>query len=153
VPGVIDTNILLYAANRDAEEHADARGFVTEAAQSRDTWYLTDGILYEFMRVATHPRVFATPLSWKEALGFLNPFLASEQFDVVSTGQDHWQQLPEVLEPLTHPAGNLFFDVRTVTLMREHGIRRIYTTDTDFLQFAEIEVVNPLRREEKTKPG
>jgi predicted nucleic acid-binding protein len=41
-------------------------------------------------------------------------------------------------------AGNLFFDIRTVVLMREHGIRVIYTTDTDFLQFKAIEVVNPL---------
>jgi predicted nucleic acid-binding protein len=29
--------------------------------------------------------------------------------------------------------------------MREHGIKRIYTTDTDFLQFGDIEVVNPLK--------
>jgi len=29
--------------------------------------------------------------------------------------------------------------------MREHGVGRIYTTDTDFLQFEGIEVVNPLR--------
>jgi predicted nucleic acid-binding protein len=29
--------------------------------------------------------------------------------------------------------------------MKEHGIRKIYTTDTDFLQFSGIEVINPLR--------
>ncbi len=46
--------------------------------------------------------------------------------------QDHWHLLQLVLENLNRPAGNLFFDVRTVTLMREHGIREIYTTDSDF---------------------
>jgi predicted nucleic acid-binding protein len=46
---------------------------------------------------------------------------------------------------LTQPTGNLFFDLRTAALMREHGIRDIYTTDTDFLQFAGIRVINPLR--------
>ncbi|MEB2284301.1 MAG: hypothetical protein OZ922_06475 [Myxococcales bacterium] len=45
---------------------------------------------------------------------------------------------------LTHPSGNLFFDVRTAVLMREHGVRRIYTVDSVFAQFPEIEVVNPL---------
>ena len=29
--------------------------------------------------------------------------------------------------------------------MREHGIREIYTTDTDFLQFPDIRAINPLR--------
>jgi len=28
--------------------------------------------------------------------------------------------------------------------MREHGIREIHTTDTDFLQFPEIKVIHPL---------
>jgi len=28
---------------------------------------------------------------------------------------------------------------------REHGVREIYTTDTDFLQFPDIKVINPLR--------
>lgn len=57
----------------------------------------------------------------------------------------HWAILPDVLAGLTHPSGNLFFDVRTAVLMREHGVRRIYTVDTDFLQFSDLEVVNPLK--------
>lgn len=52
--------------------------------------------------------------------------------------------LEKVLSNLHYPAGNLFFDIRTVVLMHEHGIRQIYTTNTDFLQFPGIKVVNPL---------
>ena len=44
-----------------------------------------------------------------------------------------------------HPSGNLFFDIRTVVLMREHGAREIHTTGTDFLQFRDIQVINPLK--------
>lgn len=54
--------------------------------------------------------------------------------------------LTDVLAELTHPAGNLLFDARTAVLMREHGIRTIYTTDTDFLQFLGLKVLNPLRQ-------
>ena len=46
----------------------------------------------------------------------------------------HWVLLREVLAEITRPAGNLFLDVRTVVLTQEHGIRKIYTTDTDFLR-------------------
>jgi toxin-antitoxin system PIN domain toxin len=143
--GVIDTNLLLYGANAGAAEHPPARKFLLAAGQSSDSWYLTEGILYEFLRVSTHPRVFPRPLSWREALGFLQPFLDNPCFTVLKAGDRHWPLVEEVLTGLTHPAGNLIFDVRTVVLMREHGVHDIYTTDTDFLQFPGIRVVNPLR--------
>ena len=68
-----------------------------------------------------------------------------ENVHILRVEGSHWSLLAALLAELTHPSGNLFFDVRTVVLMREHGVRRIYTTDTDFLQFPGIEVVNPLR--------
>jgi toxin-antitoxin system PIN domain toxin len=143
--GIIDTNILLYAANRDADEQRAATAFLYHAANSGEQWFLTEGILYEFLRVATHPRVFQRPLSWREALSFLKPFLDCSSFLILNTEERHWTLLEEALAKLTHPAGNLFFDVRTAVLMREHGVRTIYTVDTDFLQFPDIHVINPLR--------
>jgi toxin-antitoxin system PIN domain toxin len=143
--GIIDTNILLYAANRDAGEQSSASAFLQRAAAFRETWFITEGILYEFLRVATHPKVFDQPLTWKEAIDFLQAFWRSPQFEVLTAGDRHWDTLQEILGELTHPTGNLFFDIRTVVLMREHGVREIYTTDTDFHQFREINVINPLR--------
>jgi toxin-antitoxin system PIN domain toxin len=145
--GVIDTNVLLYAANRDAEEHHRAVSFLHDAAASHGRWYLTEGIVYEFLRVSTHPRVFDRPLTWKEALRFLSPLLESPTFDILTPGTDHWSVLRQVLGEIRRAAGNLFFDVRTVVLMREHGVRSIHTVDTDFLQFSGIEVVDPLKAE------
>jgi toxin-antitoxin system PIN domain toxin len=145
MPGVIDTNVLLYAANRDSPEHERAAAFLTDAGRSPDQWYLTEGICYEFLRVATHAKAFEQPLEWREAIGFLTPLFESARFHILVAAAEHWTILQEVLSGLTYPAGNLFFDVRTTTLMREHGIKRIYTTDTDFLQFDEIETINPLR--------
>jgi toxin-antitoxin system PIN domain toxin len=143
--GVIDTNILLYAVNRDAAEHEAAKRFLLRAGSSPEQWYLTDGILYEFLRVATHQKVFAQPLAWREAVEFLRPLANSPRFRLLTAGEQHFAILEETLASLTHPAGNLFFDVRTAVLMREHGVREIYTTDTDFLQFPELKAINPLR--------
>lgn len=136
--------MLLYGANGDAPEHSAARAFLSALGRTADPWYLSDGVVYEFLRVATHPKVFPQPLVWREALDFLLPILAVEQVALLRAGDRHWEILAGVLADLTHPSGNLFFDVRTVVLMREHGIRRVYTTDTDFLQFRDLEVVNPL---------
>lgn len=141
--GLIDTNVLLYAANSDCDEHQDAYQFLAHAASTAAPWYLTEGIIYEFLRVSTHAKVFPNPLSWKKALEFVKPLLTNENFLLLASGEDHWDQLEKTLERLSYPSGNLFFDIRTVVLMKEHGIRKIYTTDTDFLQFTGIEVVNP----------
>ena len=143
--GVIDTNLLLYAANASAQEHTEARAFLETAGRSSDSWYLTEGIVYEFLRVSTHRRVFPRPLRWQESLQFLRPILDSSRFNVLRSGDRHWSLVDEVLSELTHASGNLFFDVRTVVLMREHGVREIYSTDTDLLQFKGIRAINPLR--------
>lgn len=137
--------MLLYAANGDAPEHRAAHTFLAAVGRTADPWYLSEGVIYEFLRVATHAKVFPHPLTWHEALAFVQPILGVESVHLLHAGDRHWTLLSEILAELTHPSGNLFFDVRTVALMREHGIRTIYTTDTDFLQFGGIAVVNPLR--------
>ena len=76
---------------------------------------------------------------------FLSSFVESDRFRIISTGNIHWPLLEEVLAQLGSSRGNLFFDIRTAVLMWEQGIRRIYTTDTDFLQFSGLEVINPMR--------
>jgi predicted nucleic acid-binding protein len=48
-----------------------------------------------------------------------------------------WHQVP-------HLEGNLMPDAHTAVLMREHGIRRIYTRDTDFHRFPFVEPVDPM---------
>jgi len=50
----------------------------------------------------------------------------------------------QVIGELPHLAGNLLHDAHTAILMREHGIRRIVTRDTDFHRFSFLETVDPL---------
>ncbi len=142
--GVLDTNLLLYGVNRDCPEHAAARQFLDKVRASDGIWYLTEGIGYEFLRVATHARVFPVPLKAADALRFWDALLAWPNVNLLAAGPRHWRILRTVLSAQHAPAGNLFFDLRTVALMREHGIRTIYTADADFHRFKEIEMINPL---------
>lgn len=50
----------------------------------------------------------------------------------------------ELLDELPHLRGNLMHDTHTAVLMREHGIERIYTRDTDFHRFPFLTVLDPL---------
>lgn len=145
--GVIDTNVLLFAANRSAPEHAAAAGFLESAASEAGPWYLTEGIAYEFLRVATHPRVFERPLEARDALRFLVTLLDHPGFLLLRAGERHWTVVGQILREQRQPSGNLFFDIRTVALMREHGVKRIFTADADFLRFRGIDVTNPVAPE------
>jgi uncharacterized protein len=103
----------------------------------------------EFLRVSTHARVFPRPLDATRAMQFLDALLGTQKFEVLSAGPEHWHWLREVIAKTARPAGNLFFDIRTVALMREHGIKEIFSADTDFRQFEGIAVTNPLLEKRK----
>ena len=142
---VIDTNILIYAANQRSLGHEPCRRLLSEWRSRTEPWYLTWGIIYEFLRVSTHPRVFTKPLSIGNAWAFLNAAIASPAAGVLQETQRHQELFNEVAAEVPGLAGNLVFDAHTAVLMREHGIRRIYTHDTNFRHFPFLEVVDPLQ--------
>ena len=142
---VIDTSILLYAANHATPQHEPCRRFLQEAVAVGDICFLPENVIYEFLRVATHPRVFPNPLQASSAVEFLSVLLAVASFKILSATENHFQILRALVTELGHPSRNFFFDVHTVALMREHGIRRIATADTDFAKFRDLDVINPVR--------
>ncbi len=141
---VVDTNILIYAANEDAPEHARCREQLDEWRTRAGAWYLTWGICYEFLRVTTHPRVMERPLSATDAWSFLQSVLASPGISLLIPTARHAAVLTELIGRVPSLHGNLVHDATTAALMHEHGIRRIYTRDTDFHRFPEIEPIDPL---------
>jgi len=142
-PGVVDTNVLVYAANSGAAEQEVARRMLQAAAADPAPWYLTEGIVYEFLRVSTHPRVMKSPLRAGQALSFVERLLVAGAFRLLRAGPRHWELLADLAASVHGAAGSLFFDLRTAVLMREHGVRRIYTADKDFSRFEGIDPVNP----------
>ena len=97
---VVDTNILLYAADLDSPDHEPCRGLLEEWRRGSTPWYLTWGVVYEFLRVATHPNVFRTPFSLAEAWGFLDVLLASPSLFVLKETERHSQIVTEVFKEI-----------------------------------------------------
>jgi toxin-antitoxin system PIN domain toxin len=142
---VVDTNILVYAANRLAPEHEPSRAFLDHLRSQPTAWFLTWGIAFEFLRVATHPRVFVTPWTAEGAWRYLDMLLAAPGARMLVPTHEHARVVSTVIANTPTLAGNLFHDAETVALMLANGIRRIATRDTDFHRFRDIEVVDPLR--------
>ena len=142
---VVDTNILLYAADREAPEYAVCRQLLEGWRTQAPAWHLTWGVIYEFLRVSTHPRVWRRPWQIDEAWGFVEALLVSPGMSVLTETERHPDVTRQVLAAVSALCGNFVFDVHTAVLMREHGIGRIYTRDTGFHRFPFIEVIDPLQ--------
>jgi len=140
---VVDTNVLLYAADVDSPFHERCSALVEEWRHQASAWYSTWGIAYEFLRVATHPRVFPRPWSLTAAWSFLEALLASPGLGLLVPTERHAEVARDVFREVPHLAGNVLHDATTAVLMREHGIRRIYTRDADFHRFRFLEPVDP----------
>ena len=144
---VVDTNVLVYAADRRAAEHDQCRARLEAWRQGSGAWYVTWSICYEFLRVVTHPRVFRRPWQVDQAQRFLAAVLESPGLEVLVATERHARVLSEVMSEIPHLAGNVLHDAHTAVLMREHGIRRICTRDTDFHRFPFVEPIDPLTAE------
>ena len=140
----VDTNILVYAADAAAPEHARCRALLERWRAQSGAWYLSWNVCYEFLRVVTHPRVFRQPWSAEAANGFLRVIQASPSLVMLRPTERHDRVLADVIGEIPHLGGNLVHDAQTAVLMREHGLRRIYTRDTDFHRFPFLEPIDPL---------
>jgi len=141
---VVDTNILIYAANRNCLEHKCCREFLERWRVQNSVWYTTWGIIYEFLRVTTHPRVFQHPWSIEKAWAFVQALLDAPNLTVLSETDRHHKTAKEIFALNQLVTGNLVFDAHTAILMKEHGVQVIYTHDMDFHRFPFLKVVDPL---------
>jgi hypothetical protein len=141
---VVDTNLLVYAANREAPEHANSLHLIETWSAQAMRWYLTWGIAYEFLRVTTHPSILQHPFALRDSWRFLEALFASPGLRVLTETDRHRQVVAEVIVEVPDISGNLVFDAHTAVLMRENGVKTIYTRDAHFHRFPFLDVIDPL---------
>jgi len=141
----VDTNVLVYAANVRSPAHDRCRSLLEDWRSQASAWFLTWGIVYEFLRVSTPPRVFQHPLSAANAWSFVEAIMTSPGLSMLTATERHAEIAATVIEEIPFLSGNLMHDAETAILMREHGIKTIYTRDTDFHRFPFVEPIDPLR--------
>ena len=142
-PGILDANVLAYAVNADAPQHAAARALLQAASEPAATLYVTSQILCELYSVITNPRRVAVASSPTEALHIISGMLALPGLQVLPIPARAVRRWMELLQ--RHPVtGGDIFDLQIVATMQTNDIQRIYTFNTDdFSVFPELAVVTP----------
>ena len=86
-----------------------------------------------YLRIATHPTIFAKPLTPDEAMANLKMLLALPHVRVPSEEDGLWTVYRQVTRDLA-VRGILVPAAHLAALLRQHGIARLYTNDADFLK-------------------
>ena len=139
----IDTGVLLCAVNRFAPEHARAASVVESLASGDRPWALPLTVLYEFLRLVTHPHVAARALRPEHAMGFLEPLLGSSSLRLLLPTAGHLAALRDVLA-LVGPERGLPPGFETAVLLREHDVRELLSADPTMKRYSFLTVRDPL---------
>ena len=138
----LDTNVLLYASNDGAPEQDRAVTLLRHLAGGPELVVLLWPVVMGYLRIATHPAIFARPLSHADAVANVEGLLARPNVRVVGEGDRFWDVYREVAADVPM-RGNGIPDAHLVALMIEHGITSIWSRDRDFLKYTDVTVHDP----------
>jgi hypothetical protein len=141
-PGIVDTNVLVYALDADAPQHAAARALLEAPRNNTSiTLFVTSQILCEFYSIVTNPRRVPKPRTAAEAVAAVSNLFAF--LHVLPVPAHAVDGLLDLLR--RHPVtGGDVFDLQIAATMQANGVERIYTFNAaDFTVFAELSIVTP----------
>lgn len=139
---ILDANLLLFAVDAASPFHERARRWLEDQFNGDTRVGLPWQSLGAFVRIATHPRALADPMTGEEAWEHVHVWLEQPLAWIPVETERHAEVLGGLIARHDVRA-NLVTDARLVALAIEHGVS-IASADTDFARFGEVRWVNPL---------
>ncbi len=137
----VDANVLIYAANVDDPLHAPAKSLVERLTAGPDLLYLFWPTILAYLRITTNPRALLSPLSSSQAIENIDGLLRLPHVVTAAEGGAFWRTY--VASGGGDSRGNAVPDTHLAALMRENGVRILYTRDSGFRRFEFLDVRNP----------
>ena len=137
-----DANIILYAYNEDAPQHAQAKEWLEEQFLSPLSFGLNWQVITAFLRISTNPRAFPQPFDLPEAIEIVGEWIEHPNVEILTPTANHWTIFQNlIVEGQTKAA--LMMDAHLAALAIEHDAT-LATTDRDFSKFSNLKTINPL---------
>jgi len=141
VSASVDANILVYADNAADPAHDVARALLERLAAGPDLLYLFWPTLLGYQRIVTHPAILPSPLAAERAVRNIEALLQLPHVVVLGEREGFWQTYRACGGTMAR--GNAVPDVHLAALMRENGVRVLYTRDHGYRRFDFLEVRDP----------
>lgn len=137
----VDANVLIYASNEADPAHRPARALVERLAAGPSLVYLFWPTLMGYLRIVTHPAVLPRPLTFAAARENVTALLERPHVRTPGEGDGFWSLYRATADD--NMRGNHVPDAHIATLMRQYGVRTLYTRDRDFRRYDDIDVRDP----------
>lgn len=137
-----DINLLVYAYNSDAPDHAVARTWWETCLSETRPVGLPWVVMLGYLRLMTSRNVLVDPFRPEEALGHLRSWLERPHAEILHPGSRHLDLL-DALMAEAGAAGPLTTDIHLAALAIEHQAE-LHSNDSDFSRFSGLRWVNPL---------
>jgi uncharacterized protein len=138
----IDANVLLYASDTQSPFASRASAFLGEKAAGPDLFYVTWPTVMTYLRIATHPGIFKAPLSPDEAMRNVQQILMLPHVRPLGANDGFWE-IYRGVAGMFPVRGNAVPDAHLAAVLRQHGVKVLYTNDVDFKRFSFLTVINP----------
>jgi toxin-antitoxin system PIN domain toxin len=139
---VLDTNLLIYAVNQDAQLHLKAKTWLEATMSGSETVGLSWHVILAFLRLTTRHGLFSRPIAVRSAFDLIESWLEQPSVITIHPGPGHVQVLREFLESLG-AGGNLTSDAHLAALAIENQAE-LCSADNDFGRFPRLRWRNPL---------
>lgn len=143
----IDTNVLLYAHNRDCPEHPLARAFIDQCL-ARDDIAICELVLVEFYQLLRNPAVLPRPLRAADAAAICMAWRNNPRWALIENAP----VMDKVWRIAQRPgiSRRSVFDARIALTLRHHGVTDFATRNTaDFEGFGFTSLINPIDHREQ----
>jgi toxin-antitoxin system PIN domain toxin len=141
----VDTNVLVYAHRREAEEHPAALRVLGGLAASAQPWAIPWPCAYEFFSIATNPRIWKDAASTPEQAWLqLQAWFDSPSVRLLGE-TDGFVPVLERFVRRSRVRGPLVHDARVAAICVAHGVDKLLTRDRDFSLFSELSTEDPFR--------
>ena len=138
-----DTNVLLYAINRDCAEHEPCRALIAKALDTPNEWVVADQLWFELYRLLRHPNVLQRPLDAATAATTVAWYRDKSGWQQCAWSPAQMPKLQAQWSNPEFPARRTFDAVLAVTL-RSNGVTRFYTRNASaFAGAGFAEVIEP----------
>ena len=141
-PALLDTNILVYAANTSSPFFKRAKAVRDQAASGKFVAYITPQICLEFFAILSNPKRLGEHVNISDAVRAVRAYQSTKHISLVlpkTTTHLHALELCERYKLSTQEV----YDAYLIATALDNEIYTIISADNGMTRFKEISVLNP----------